>query len=137
MSDEKKVPSKFIENVKNWVLLDDKINQLKNEIKNLTTEKKENEIEILEGLDKLEENTISIKDGKIKKNILKSQGPIKKELIHKSIFDLIKDEQKTQDILTKINNSRPIVNKINLKRVKNKNTTDKIFEKVNQDDQIV
>lgn len=137
MSDEKKIPLKFIEIVKNWVLLDDKINKLKNEIKDLTSEKKENEIEILQGLDKLEENTIAINDGKIKKNILKSQGPIKKELIHKSIFDLIKDEQKTQDILTNINNSRQVVEKINLKRIKNKNNTAKIFEKVSQDDNVV
>ena len=136
MSEEnKKVISKeFVESIKNWVLLDDKINQLKNEIKNLTTEKKENEIEILQGLDKLEENAISIKDGKIKKNILKSQTPLKKELIHKSIFEFIKDEQKTQDIIENMNKSRPFVEKVNLKRIKNKNSTSemaqKIFEKV-------
>lgn len=133
--DNKKViPKEFVDSIKNWVLLDDKINQLKNEIKNLTAEKKENETEILQGLDKLEENVISIKDGKIKKNVLKSQAPLKKELIQKSILDFIKDEKKTQDIIDNMNKSRQVVEKINLKRIKNKNTASdmaqKIFEKV-------
>ena len=133
-NNNKVISKEFVESIKNWVTLDDKINQLKNEIKNLTTEKKENEIEILQGLDKLEENTIAITDGKIKKNILKSQTPLKKEMIQKSIFDFIKDEKKTQDILDNINKSRQVVEKVNLKRIKNKDSvsdmTKKIFEKV-------
>jgi len=136
MSEEKqKTPSKeFIESIKSWVAIDDKIKKLKDEIKNLTTEKKEYEVEILQGLDKLEENVISITDGKLKKNVSKTQTPLKKELIHKSIFDFIKDEKKTLDIIENMNKSRQTIERVNLKRVKNRETkseiTKKIFEKI-------
>lgn len=138
MSEEKekqKIPSKeFIESIKGWVSIDDKIKKLKDEIKNLTTDKKEFETEILHGLDKLEENVVSITDGKLKKNISKTQTPLKKELIHKSIFDYIKDEKKTLDIIDNMNKSRQTVERINLKRIKNRQTkteiSKQIFEKV-------
>jgi hypothetical protein len=138
MSEEKqtkeKIPSQeFIESIKSWVSVDDKIKKLKDEIKNLTSEKKEFEIEILEGLDKLEENVISITDGKIKKNISKTQTPLKKDLIHKSILNFIKDESKTLQIIENMNNSRQTVERINLKRIKNRTPkipNTEIFEKV-------
>lgn len=138
MSEEKekqKIPSKeFIESIKGWVSIDDKIKKLKDEIKNLTTDKKEFETEILQGLDKLEENVVSITDGKLKKNISKTQTPLKKELIHKSIFDFIKDEKKTLDIIDNMNKSRQTVERINLKRIKNRQIkteiSKQIFEKV-------
>jgi len=133
--DKQKIPSKeFIESIKSWVAIDDKIKKLKDEIKNLTSEKKEFETEILQGLDKLEENAISITDGKLKKNVSKTQTPLKKELIQKSIFEFLKDEKKTLDILENMNKSRQVVERVNLKRIKNRESkseiTKKIFEKI-------
>lgn len=140
--DKQKTPTKeFIESIKVWVSIDDKIKKLKDEIKNLTTEKKEYETEILQGLDKLEESAISITDGKLKKNVSKTQTPLKKELIHKSIFEFLKDEKKTLDIIDSMNKSRQFVERVNLKRVKNRESKSdinkKIFEKIENIEKVV
>ena len=131
-----KVPTKeLIESIKNWVGIDDKIKKLNDEIKTLKNEKKEHEVVILQELDKMDESTIGISDGKLKKNVLKSQTPLKKDIIHKSIFEFLKDEKKTLDILDHMNKARPTVEKVNLKRIKNRDPKEKedkikkIFEK--------
>ncbi len=139
MSEEKKneapkVPTReLVESIKNWVGIDDKIKKLNEEIKVLKNEKKEHEVVILQELDKMDESAIGISDGKLKKNVLKSQTPLKKDIIHKSIFEFLKDEKKTLDILDHMNKARPTVEKVNLKRIKNRDPKEdkikKIFEK--------
>lgn len=135
MSEEKqKVPSKeFVNAIKSWVAIDDRIRKLNEEIKTLKNEKKEYEGEILQGFDKMEENVVTITDGKLKKNVSKTQTPLKKDIIQKSIFEFIKDERKTLDILEYMNSSRQSVERVNLKRTKNRipkeDKTKQIFEK--------
>jgi hypothetical protein len=129
-----KMPTKeLVESIKLWVNIDDKIKKFNDEIKTLKNEKKEHECIILQELDKMDENTIGITDGKLKKNVLKSQTSLKKDIIHKSIFEFIKDEKKTLDILDHMNKARPTVEKVNLKRIKNRDSKDdkikQIFEK--------
>jgi hypothetical protein len=126
MAEEKKVSENFINNIKKWVELDDTINKLKDEIKIIVKEKKDAEEIILKDLDKMEEKIINLKDGKLRKNVSKTQVPLKKDHIQKSIFDYIKDEKKTSDIITSMMKSRQTVEKINLKRTKNKEI---IFDK--------
>lgn len=126
MAEEKKVSENFINNIKKWVELDDTINKLKEEIKIIAKEKKDAEEIILKDLDKMEEKIINLKDGKLRKNVSKTQVPLKKDHIQKSIFDYIKDEKKTSDIITSMMKSRQTVEKINLKRTKNKEI---IFDK--------
>ena len=129
-----KLPTReLVDSIKNWVGIDDKIKKLNDEIKTLKNEKKEHEVVILQELEKMDESTIGISDGKLKKNVLKSQTPLKKDIIHKSIFEFLKDEKKTLDILDHMNKARPTVEKINLKRIKNREQKEdkikKIFEK--------
>jgi hypothetical protein len=129
-----KMPTQeLVESIKLWVNIDDKIKKFNDEIKTLKNEKKEHECIILQELDKMDENTIGITDGKLKKNVLKSQTALKKDIIHKSIFEFIKDEKKTLDILDHMNKARPTVEKVNLKRIKNRDSKDdkikQIFEK--------
>lgn len=126
MAEEKKVSENFVNNIKKWVEFDDQINKLKEEIKTLSKEKKDIEETIINDLDKMEEKIINLKDGKLRKNISKTQVPLKKDHIQKSIFDYIKDEKKTHDIISSMMKSRQTVEKINLKRIKNKET---IFDK--------
>jgi hypothetical protein len=127
-SEEKKqVSNKFVNSIKSWVTIDDKIRKindsikkLKEEIKPLNADKEQYEKVILDELDKMEEKVISISDGKIRKNIVKSQKPLKKEDIQKTIFQFTKDEQKTFQMIETMMNSRSVVEKINLKRTKNR-----------------
>lgn len=125
--EKKKVSNKFVDSIKSWVVLDDKIKKLKEEIKTLTTDKAEYEKIVLEELDKMDEKVISISDGKLRKNITKSQVPLKKEHIQKTILDLTKDQLKATSIFNDMMKSRQTVERINLKRTKNRDpkSTDK------------
>jgi hypothetical protein len=68
----------------------------------------------------MDEKVISISDGKIRKNVTKTQTPLKKEHIQKTIFDFTKDEVKTFELLDVMMKSRQTVEKVNLKRIKNR-----------------
>jgi hypothetical protein len=92
----------------------------KDELKILTSQKQEFEKLVLDELDKMDEKVISISDGKIRKNVSKTQKPLKKEDIQKTIFEFTKDEKKTFDIIEQMEKTRQTVEKINLKRTKNK-----------------
>jgi len=117
---KKDISQKFVNSIKNWVTIDDKIKTLRNEIKELTTEKKQYEELVISELDKMEEKVISITDGKLHKSVSKTQEPLKKETIQKSILNYIKDETKTKELMENMMNSRKVVEKVNLKRTKNR-----------------
>jgi hypothetical protein len=130
MSDNNKRPSeKLISSIKHWVQIDDKVRKLKEEMKELNDEKKTYEEVVLGELEKMEEQTINISDGKLRRNVTKTQAPLKKEEIQKTIFEFTKDEQKTFDMIEKIMASRQVTEKINLKRVKNKDSVIKKSDK--------
>jgi uncharacterized protein (DUF3084 family) len=125
--DKKEVSNKFVSAIKNWVTIDDKIRKinedtkkLREEIKTLNGQKEQYEKAVLDELDKMEEKVIAISDGKIRKNVTKSQKPLKKEDIQKTIFEFTKDEKKTFDMVEQMMKSRPTVEKVNLKRTKNR-----------------
>lgn len=117
---KKDISQKFVNSIKNWVTIDDKIKKLRDEIKELTTEKKQYEELVISELDKMEEKVISITDGKLHKSVSKTQEPLKKETIQKSILNYIKDETKTKELMENMMNSRKVVEKVNLKRTKNR-----------------
>lgn len=117
---KKDISQKFVNSIKNWVTIDDKIKTLRDEIKELTTEKKQYEEVVISELDKMEEKVISITDGKLHKSVSKTQEPLKKETIQKSILNYIKDETKTKELMENMMNSRKVVEKVNLKRTKNR-----------------
>ncbi len=119
MSEDQSVSQKFVESIKAWVAIDDRMLKLKEELKKLNSEKKEYEVKVLAELDKMDQKVISISDGKLKKNVTKTQAPLKKDTIQKTLFDLTKDEKKTYDIIEQMMKSRPVVEKVNLKRTKN------------------
>ena len=117
MSENKKtISAEFVQNVKKYLELDDKTRELKNNIKELSTEKKQCEEFILNYLQSIDEKTIDIADGKLIRNVYKSQGALKKDLIHKALIDIVGDSIKATDITDQIIKSRPTVEKVSLKR---------------------
>jgi hypothetical protein len=123
MSDEKEqktVSKEFVNSIKKWVSIDDDSKKLKEKLKLLSNEKKEVETVILSELDKMDEKVIEITDGKLRKNVSKTQAPLKKDHISKTIHEFTKDEQKTKDIIEYMMKSRQVVERINLKRTKNR-----------------
>ena len=117
MTENKKtISAEFVQNVKKYIELDDKIKEFKNNIKELSNDKKQNEEFILNYLQSIDEKTIDIPDGKLIKNVYKSQGALKKELIQKTLNDIIGDNIKATSITDEIIKSRPIIEKVSLKR---------------------
>lgn len=128
MSEEENTVSKnFVNTIKNWLALDDsilklneEITKIRTEIKKINSEKDQYEKSIIEELDKIHTTTISISDGKIKKSVKKVLKPLKKEDIQKTIFQFTKDEKKSFDLVEEMMKGRQTVEKINLKRTKDK-----------------
>jgi hypothetical protein len=118
---KKQVSKEFVNTVKKYIEIDDKLKYIKKQLKVLNGDKKEHENYILDYLQSIEENIIDIPDGKLKRNINKTQSPLKKEFIQKVLSEIIGDSNKATLIMEEINNSRPMVERISLKRIMNKN----------------
>lgn len=122
---QKKVTDEFKNKVLKWLSVDDKIREYRQQIKTLIKEKKEDEEYILSFLDNVGEKELAINDGKLRRNISKTKSPLNKMSIQKALDDIVKDKTKSTQIIDHIINNRPIVERVNLKRTKNKGTKDK------------
>ena len=118
--EKKTISLEFIENVKKYLLIDDKIKQLKEENKKLLTDKKEREGFILNYLQNIDENVIDVHDGKLRRNISKTTAPLKKDTIQNTLNIILGDINKATMITQEIIKSRPIVERVTLKRTKNR-----------------
>ena len=115
-----KVTKDFRNTVLKWVEIDDSIRTLRAKVKEFNDMKKEHEVNIISYLTKVDEENIVLKDGKISKNVSKSKAPLKKETIQKALVDLVHDQNKASAMADHIINSRPTVEKISLRRTKNR-----------------
>jgi hypothetical protein len=118
--EKKTVSPEFVNTVKKYLEIDDKLKEIKEMTKKLTSDKKEKEDFILNYLQSIEESVIDVRDGKLRRNISKTQTPLKKEHIHKTLTDIVGDSIKAQTMTDQIIKSRPIVERVTLKRTKNK-----------------
>lgn len=115
---QQKVTRAFRDNVLRWVEIDDDIKSIRVKVKELNDEKKRHEEEIISYLNKVDEESIIIKDGKLSKLTSKTQAPLKKETIQKSLVELLGDSTKATAIAEHIVNSRETTEKIRLSRTK-------------------
>lgn len=122
---KKQVTKEFQQKVITWVKLDDQIREIRAKTKEITAEKKELEEWILQYLDTIGEKAISIGDGNLRRNVSKTKAPLKKENIYSTIKDLTKDENKANLITNQIFENRPMSERINLKRTKNRGPKNK------------
>tara|TARA_Y100000813_G_scaffold195987_1_gene178656 strand:+ start:425 stop:805 length:381 start_codon:yes stop_codon:yes gene_type:complete len=123
MSDDNvqnKVNDKFRHNVKKWISIDNDIRSIRSRTKELTKEKKEFEEYILNYLQEVGEKEFNIPDGKLRRNVYKSKAPLSKETIQKALAEIITDKSKCEDMTSHIINSRPLKERVSLKRTKNK-----------------
>lgn len=118
--EKKKISKEFVESVKRYLEVDDKLKEIKEKTKNLNTEKKQREEFILNYLQTIDEKVIDVADGKLRRNISKTQAPLKKETIQKALIDIIGDANKATAITEQIIKSRPTVERVTLKRTKNR-----------------
>ena len=117
---KKTVSPEFVNIVKKYLEVDDKIKENRELNKKLTADKKEKEDFILNYLQSIEESVIDVRDGKLRRNISKTQAPLKKEMIQKTLTEIVGDAIKAQAMTDQIVKSRPMVERVTLKRTKNK-----------------
>jgi len=119
-TEKKKISPEFIQSVKKYLEVDDKLREIREKTKKLNTEKKQEEEFILNYLQTIDEKMIDVKDGKLRRNISKTQSPLKKETIQKALTDIVGDSSKATAMTDQIIKSRPLVEKVTLKRTKNR-----------------
>lgn len=121
---QQKVTKQFRDSVIKFLDIDDSIREYRKKVKELTKDKKDLEENILNFLDTVEEKSVVVRDGKLIKNVSKTKAPLKKESIHKAIFEITQDNNKAASMTDHILNSRPTVERVNLKRTKNRKKKD-------------
>ena len=121
---KKKVSPEFVQSVKKYLEVDDKLREYKEQTKLLSKEKKSQEEFILSYLARIEENILDVPNGKLKRNVSKTQAPLKKETICKALTEVVGDSVKATTLTEHIIKSRPIVERITLKRTRHKNNNE-------------
>ena len=114
------ITKEFKELVVTWVDIDDNIREANAKLKEFKDEKKQYEQAILDYLEKIGENVIEISDGKLRRNVSKTKGALKHEIIQSALTDCVNDSEKAYQMTNYIMNKRPIVERINLKRTRNR-----------------
>lgn len=111
-----KVTKNFKNDVLRWLEIDDKIREHRKAVKDLNTEKKEFEEQIIQYLTEVDEESVMLKDGILKKSVTKSKEPLKKENIHSALVDITGDANKALMLTDHILKSRKETEKVSLKR---------------------
>lgn len=117
---QNKVTKEFKNNVKKWIEIDDNIRAIRTKTKELTKEKKEYEEFILNFLEKVEEKSVGVPDGKLTRSVSQCKAPLKKENIHQALSEITGDSNKAMAMTEHIIKSRKTVERINLKRTRNR-----------------
>lgn len=117
---QEKVTEALTKNVITWVKLDDQIRENRAQTKILLDEKKQYEQFILDFLENTNEKVLEISDGRLRRNVSKTKAPLKKETIFNSLKEITKDEEKSLKLTEYIINNRAMVERINLKRTRNR-----------------
>lgn len=122
---QEKVTEDFKKKVLKWLEIDDEIRSMRAKSKELTNDKKQYEESILSFLENVGEKELNVKDGKLRRNVSKTKAPLNKASIQKALTEIVKDKTKADAMTDHIINSRPVVERVNLKRTKNRGPRDK------------
>lgn len=108
--------TKFKELVISWVSIDDQVRKLSEKMRDLKNEKKQFEEYILAFMEKYEEDTITLHNGLLKRNVSQAKGALKEDIIQDAIKEITKDADKAYEMTKFIMEQRPVSEKVNLKR---------------------
>ena len=116
-----KVTTGFKNDVLKWINIDDNIREHRKAVKELNQQKKEFEESIINYLTEVDEDSIQIKDGFLKKSVSKTKESLKKENIHSALAEITGDTSKAMMLTEHILKSRKETEKISLRRTVNRN----------------
>ena len=111
--------SEYNQMVKSWIETEDKINTLMKSLKDLRDEKKQFENFIIDYMEEHDVSDVTITEGRIKKNVLKTKGGFNEKVILEGLAEITKDDTKAKDITKVIAQKRETKEKKYLKKVKN------------------
>jgi len=119
-SERVRVSKELVDTVKKYIEIDNALKEIRTQTKKLNDEKKKNQEFILNYLQKCEEETIDITGGTLKRDVKKQLAPLKKENIQATLSKIIGDGVKASAMVEEIYKSRPIVEKVTLRRIRAK-----------------
>ena len=104
--------------VKSWLETEDKINALNKSLKDLRDEKKQFENFIIDYMEENDNVEVTIPEGRVRKNVLKSKGGFNEKVIMSGLADITKDDSKVKEITKVIAQKRETKEKKFLKKIK-------------------
>jgi hypothetical protein len=110
--------TEYEEMVKSWLETEDKINALNKSLKDLRDEKKQFENFIIDYMEENDNVEVTIPEGRVRKNVLKSKGGFNEKVIMSGLADITKDDTKVKEITKVIAQKRETKEKKFLKKVK-------------------
>ena len=111
-----KVTTGFKNDVLTWINIDDQLREHRSAIRDLNKKKKEFESQIINYLTEVEEESIQVKDGFLRKSVTKSKEPLKKDNIKSALVEITGDDTKAAMLTEHILKSRKETEKVSLKR---------------------
>jgi hypothetical protein len=112
----------FIENIKQWVLLDSQLKIVNEKTRKLRETKAELSDQICEYMDKnsLLDNKIGISDGELRIFQKKEYSPLSYGYIERSLAEIIPDKKQLEYIIGFLKERREITTSLDIKRTYNK-----------------
>ena len=114
--DDVQVSKEFQENVVKFVKLDDLIRRKTKEVTELKKQRKPCEEYILKYLDNVDQTTIEITDGKLRKNKSETKKALNQDIIKATLTEKLTNPLDVQEILKLMEAKRPLNTHVNLKR---------------------
>jgi hypothetical protein len=111
------VSKEFQENVLKFVKIDDLKRKKREELTELSKQHKKCEEYILTYLEKIDQSTVEISDGTLKKNKSETKTAINQDLIRNTLMEKVKDPKLVEEILKTMDDKRQMSTHVNLKRV--------------------
>lgn len=98
----------FEEEIKNWSVIDTKINEINTHVKQLRNKRNDLEKSILNQVEKRELNSATIKlgDSRLKFVNHKINSPLTYKFLKESLSEIIEDENEVNEIINHIRNKR-------------------------------
>ena len=131
-AEEAEINNEFKKNVIKYVQLDDQIREHKQEIKELTKNKKPCEEYIIKFLDSKEETIVNLSGQRITRNQSNTKAALKQDMIINTLTEEFKKsltedkaKEKALQLLEEMNNKRPTTTRNNLKRTFDRKKTTK------------
>jgi len=116
----KKKKKKLKENIMAWLTHDDRIKMYQKKIKEHKDAKKDIESKVLKGIKdlKMEDKKLDTDGGRVYQSVSVTRGSIKEDTIKMALKGYFKKESHLDEVVKKIDNMRPIKERVYLKRTK-------------------